>query len=297
MGIAGALVTGAAGVAHFDKSIELAIDGQRAAVHSFGSTVGDVLDSRGISVGAHDLVLPSLDSRVSDGQQIVVRYGRLLTVTVDGVKKEYWTTATNVGDALAELGLRADNAQLSASRSTTLGRSGLTLRINMPKSVTVTHNGKRLGAYGTDVRSVQLAPGPNELLFESPACYSEKVSLPAESASEEVRVRLRWKPALLLVRARSGRLTPSDAVDVVVDGRLVGRAGQVMAIPVGGDEGQQSVSVQVSAQNHHSVTRTTQIRANQLLTIEVGHRRNAVLIRVRLFDDCDSRHCFPLPES
>ena len=150
MGIAGALVTGVAGVAHFDKSIELAIDGQRAAVHSFGSTVGDVLDSRGISVGAHALVLPSLDSRVSDGQQIVVRYGRLLTVTVDGVKKEYWTTATNVGDALAELGLRADNAQLSASRSTTLGRSGLTLRINMPKSVTVTVDGKKVTKSSTE---------------------------------------------------------------------------------------------------------------------------------------------------
>jgi len=138
-----------------------------------------------------------------------------------------------------------------------------------PKSVTVTHNGKRLGAYGTDVRSVQLAPGVNELLFESPACYSEKVSLPAESTTEEVRVRLRWKPALLLVKAHSSKLGAGDPVDVVVDGRIVGRGGQVMAIPVSGDEGQQSVSVQISAQNHHSETRSVQIRANQLLTVDV----------------------------
>ncbi len=138
-----------------------------------------------------------------------------------------------------------------------------------PKSVTVTHNGKRLGAYGTDVRSVQLLPGPNEFVFENPACYSEKVSLPSDSTIEEIRVRLRWKPALLLVKARSAKLGPSNAVDVVVDGRVVGRGGQVMAIPVAGDEGQRAVSVQVSAQNHHSLTRSIQVRANQLLTLEV----------------------------
>ena len=82
-------------------------------------------------------------------------------------------------------------------------------------------------------------------------------------------MRLRWKPALLLVKARSAKLGPSNAVDVVVDGRVVGRGGQVMAIPVAGDEGQQAVSVQVSAQNHHSLTRSIQVRANQLLTLEV----------------------------
>ena len=138
-----------------------------------------------------------------------------------------------------------------------------------PKSVTVSHNGKRLGAYGTDVRSVQLLPGANEFVFENPACYSEKVTLPSDSTVEEIRVRLRWKPALLLVKARSAKLGPIDAVDVVVDGRVVGRGGQVMAIPVAGDEGQQTVSVQVSAQNHHSLTRAVQVRANQLLTLEV----------------------------
>ncbi|HNN54073.1 MAG TPA: serine/threonine-protein kinase [Pseudomonadota bacterium] len=138
-----------------------------------------------------------------------------------------------------------------------------------PKSVTVTHNGKRLGAYGTDVRTVQLGPGPNEFLFESQACYSEKITLPAGSTPEEVRVRLRWKPALLQVRAHSGRLQPSDPVDILVDGHIVGRGGQVMAIPVSADEGHQAVSVQVGAPGHKTHTENVQVRANQLLQLDV----------------------------
>ncbi len=138
-----------------------------------------------------------------------------------------------------------------------------------PKSVTVVHNGKRLGAYGSDVRSVQLAPGLNEFVFENPACYSEKVAIASDSTTEEIRVRLRWKPALLLVKAHGPKLALEEPVDVVVDGRMVGRGNQVMAIPVSSDDGQQAVSVQVSAQGHQSQTRSVQVRANQLLTLDV----------------------------
>jgi serine/threonine-protein kinase len=138
-----------------------------------------------------------------------------------------------------------------------------------PKAVTVVHNGKRLGAYGSDVRSVQLVPGLNEFVFENPACYSEKVAVASDSTTEEIRVRLRWKPALLLVKAISPKLSQEEPVDVVVDGRMVGRGNQVMAIPVSSDDGQQAVSVQVSAPGHQSQTRSVQVRANQLLNLEV----------------------------
>ncbi len=141
-----------------------------------------------------------------------------------------------------------------------------------PKAVTVSHNGKRLGAYDTDVRTVQLQPGINEFLFENPACYSERVTFPADSAPEEIRVRLRWKPALLLVRVHSPRLDEvagAPPVDVVVDGHLVGRAGQVMALPVATDEGKKNVKVQVSAPGHQTAVREVTVHANQLDSLEV----------------------------
>jgi hypothetical protein len=140
-----------------------------------------------------------------------------------------------------------------------------------PKAVTVTHNGKLLGAYGTDVRTVELQPGDNEFLFENPACYSERVALPAGSSTEEIRVRLRWKPALLMVRSYSTREGEAEAppADVMVDGHLVGRSGQVMALPVHADEGSETVKVQVSAPGHQTTTREVLVHANQLTNLDV----------------------------
>jgi resuscitation-promoting factor RpfB len=142
-GVAALVVAaGAVGVAHFDKAVEVSVDGQPTSVHVFGSTVADVLEKQDITVGPHDDVVPSLDTEVSEGDRISVRYGRLLTVTVDGETKEYWTTATTVDGALDDLNIRADGAVLTASRSQSLGRDGLTFAVTTPKKVTVVADGK-----------------------------------------------------------------------------------------------------------------------------------------------------------
>ncbi len=137
-----AVAAGSVGVAHYDKAVEVSVDGRPSSVHVLGSTVADVLDKQDIAVGPHDVVVPSLASSVSDGDHISVRYGRKLTVTVDGATKEYWTTATTVDSALQDLGIRADGAPLSASRSQPLGRGGLTLAVTTPKKVTFVADGK-----------------------------------------------------------------------------------------------------------------------------------------------------------
>lgn len=136
------MVAGSVGVAHYDKAVEVSVDGHSTSVHVLGSTVSDVLDKKDISVGPHDVVVPSLASSVNDGDHISVRYGRKLTVTVDGQTREYWTTATTVDSALRDVGIRADGAVLSASRSQPLGRSGLALALSTPKRVTFVADGK-----------------------------------------------------------------------------------------------------------------------------------------------------------
>ena len=143
------LVAGAIGVSHLDKSVTLSVDGKTSTVHAFGSTVGDILSKQDIRVGSHDVVVPAPGAPVSDGQKVVVRYGRKLTVTIDGTTREYWTTATTVDAALQELGIRADSAKLSASRSQTLGRQGLVLSVTTPKQVVVRVDGKNRTATTT----------------------------------------------------------------------------------------------------------------------------------------------------
>ena len=137
------VAAGSFGVAHLDKAVALSVDGQSSSLHVFGSTVGDALAKKGIKVGEHDQVVPSVGSPLEDGDTISVRYGRKLTVTIDGVAKEYWTTATTVDAALRDLNIRAgSDAKLSASRSQALGRQGLSLSVTTPKAFSVKIGGK-----------------------------------------------------------------------------------------------------------------------------------------------------------
>jgi len=143
------VAAGAVGFAYADKSVDLSVDGKTSAVHVMGGTVDDVLAKQDIKIGPHDVVAPARTASISDGQKVVVRYGRLLSVTVDGQTKQYWTTATTVSSALSELGIRADSAKLSVSRSQTLGRSGLSMSVVTPKAVSVAVDGRTLTADST----------------------------------------------------------------------------------------------------------------------------------------------------
>lgn len=129
--------------AALNNDVTLAVDGTSSEVSTMSRTVGDVLAGEGITVGAHDVVVPSLDSAVSDGSKIAVRYGREVTVTVDGEEKTFWTTATTVNQALASLQLDTAGADLSTSRSAGIGREGMDLTINTVKDITIKSGGKK----------------------------------------------------------------------------------------------------------------------------------------------------------
>ncbi|NAZ82135.1 DUF348 domain-containing protein [Kineococcus sp. R8] len=147
------MVGGTVAFTTFDKDVTLDADGTTSQVSTFAGTVGDVLEAEGVTVGPHDIVAPAPDARLSDGAEIVVRYGRKLTLTVDGQQQVLWTTARTVDEALADLGVRADGARLSASRSEPLGRQGLALDVVTPKPVTVVADGteRPLTSTATDV--------------------------------------------------------------------------------------------------------------------------------------------------
>jgi resuscitation-promoting factor RpfB len=137
------LVAGTAAFASFDKSVDLTVDGRTSTVHAFGGTVADVLADQGISVGEHDIVSPSPASKVDDGDDVVVRFGRQLHVNSDGQERDYWTTALTVDEAIAQLDLRAEGARLSVSRSQPLGRQGLNLELATAKDITLVVGGKK----------------------------------------------------------------------------------------------------------------------------------------------------------
>ncbi|GAA4116840.1 hypothetical protein GCM10022215_16850 [Nocardioides fonticola] len=127
----------------FSTTVTLTLDGHRQTVHTFSGTVGDVLREEGIDLGPHDVVLPDPDETVTDGSAISVRFGRQLTVSVDGQEKTYWVTSTTVAGALGEIGREFTDADLSLSRGGLIDRSGATLDVVTPKTLTVVIGGRK----------------------------------------------------------------------------------------------------------------------------------------------------------
>jgi resuscitation-promoting factor RpfB len=131
------------GYANLNKTVTLSIDGQTTQVRTSADTVSALLSSREIEVTGHDVVAPNLDAKVDDGTRVAVKFGRQVTFTVDGEKQTIWTTATTVNDALDALGMNLAGAELSASRSSGIGRQGLAIIIGTQKQVVIIDAGKK----------------------------------------------------------------------------------------------------------------------------------------------------------
>ncbi len=127
--------------AHFDRCAVMSVDGQLRQVNFFGTNVKDALRAEGIELTEHDIVSPSLESRVNDSDFIAVKFARPVTITVDGKKTTFWTTATTVDDALKQIGLFDPAARLSVDRSLPLGREGITLTATNPHRVQLSVDG------------------------------------------------------------------------------------------------------------------------------------------------------------
>jgi resuscitation-promoting factor RpfB len=131
------------GYANLNKTVTLSIDGQTTQVRTSADTVSALLSSREIEVTGHDVVAPNLDAKVDDGTRVAVKFGRQVTFTVDGAQQTIWTTATTVDDALDALGMDLAGAELSASRSSGIGRQGLAIIIGTQKQVVIIDAGKK----------------------------------------------------------------------------------------------------------------------------------------------------------
>ncbi|MFJ7592025.1 ubiquitin-like domain-containing protein [Streptomyces sp. NPDC097617] len=125
-----------------DKSVRLTVDGVPRTLHTFADDIGELLAAEGLGVGPHDLVAPAARAPLEDGEEVVVRYGRPLRLTLDGQQRQVWTTARTVEGALHQFGIRAEGAYLSAPRTAPVPRAGLALSVRTERSVTFMADGR-----------------------------------------------------------------------------------------------------------------------------------------------------------
>jgi resuscitation-promoting factor RpfB len=195
------VISGGVAYATINKSVTLSVDGTSSEVRAMGAdTVGDLLDSQDLSVGSRDIVAPAVDTEIDDGDTVVVRFARPLTVTVDGQKRTVWTTELSVDRALSAMGIRADGARLSASRSARIERTGMTMWLSTPKQVTLTADG--------DTRRVTTtAPTVGDLLREQ-----RLVLKPTDKLSAVPSAPVTANLAVTVVRITSKRVTRTEDV-------------------------------------------------------------------------------------
>ncbi|WP_369035432.1 ubiquitin-like domain-containing protein [Streptomyces adonidis] len=125
-----------------DKAIELSVDGKPRTLHTFADDVTELLADEGVAVGAHDVVAPAPGTALASGDEVRVHYGRPVRITLDGERRELWTTAQTVDEALRQLGVRAEGAYLSLARSQKIGRQGLTIDVRTERTVTIMADGR-----------------------------------------------------------------------------------------------------------------------------------------------------------
>ncbi|MDI3403486.1 resuscitation-promoting factor [Streptomyces cavernicola] len=125
-----------------DKAVRLSVDGEPRTLHTFADDVGELIAEEGLDVGAHDIVAPAPGAPLASGDEVVVRYGRPVRLTLDGERRQVWTTARTVEGALRGLGVRAEGAYLSVDRSARIARTGLDLDVRTERTVTVMADGR-----------------------------------------------------------------------------------------------------------------------------------------------------------
>ena len=131
------LIAGPLAYVTADKAVTLQVDGVSRVVHTYASTVGDVLAEQGVQVGERDDLSPAADTKLTDGLHVAVIHARPVTLVIDGVANDIWTTALTVSDLSRQLGARFEAAYLSASRYQRIPLNGFMLDVRLPKSVTV----------------------------------------------------------------------------------------------------------------------------------------------------------------
>ncbi|MGF1595955.1 MAG: ubiquitin-like domain-containing protein [Acidimicrobiales bacterium] len=124
--------------------VELSVDGQTRSIETRADSVADLLVDHDITVGDADLVDPPLETGLAEGDSVVVRFARPLTVVIDGSETVHTTTELTVGDALDDAGAPIEGAAVSVPLAETLPLAGVTVEVTTPKSITLDVGGQPL---------------------------------------------------------------------------------------------------------------------------------------------------------
>jgi uncharacterized protein YabE (DUF348 family) len=144
----GLLGLGGGTAAAMSKEVTITVDGQQHEVRTLAGSVAGALSSAGLQANKHDVLAPAADAPISDGSTIALERAKELSLTIDGKKRDVWTTADTVDQALTQLGQDPRALQLSADRSREIPLDGLAVTATPLRTV-------KLSVAGAPAKSVR----------------------------------------------------------------------------------------------------------------------------------------------
>jgi uncharacterized protein YabE (DUF348 family)/transposase len=162
------------------KTVTLVVDDSPMTISTIKSRVIDVVRDNGFAVGDHDDLFPAANQPIRHSDTIVLRRGRPLQVSVDGQqRRQVWTTALTVDDALKQLSM-SDAAPVAASRASRVPLAGMALPVVSAKNVRIID-----GGVASDRRLAAPTVGLLLAAADLPMQQDDKVTPPASTLVTE----------------------------------------------------------------------------------------------------------------
>ncbi|HEY5148719.1 MAG TPA: ubiquitin-like domain-containing protein [Mycobacterium sp.] len=209
------------------KTVTITVDGTAQEVSTLSGSVAGALDAAGLTVSEHDSLAPGADDPISDGSQIALQHGRLLTLTVDGQTRQVWTTATTVERALADLGQNPSAFKLSADRARAIPIDGLSVTALTLHTVTLTNRGAAAATVSTPATTVGALLAEQGIAIGAADRVTPAVDAPLTNG---VAISVVTLPTVSLA------LGTDPAVSQVVEGATVGDALAAAGVTLGADD-------------------------------------------------------------
>jgi uncharacterized protein YabE (DUF348 family) len=80
-------------------------DGAARQIRTRSTTVGELLQDIGVTVGEQDYLLPDSRTRIQSGMAVDVRHARLVTISADGTTREVYVHSQDANEILMEAGV------------------------------------------------------------------------------------------------------------------------------------------------------------------------------------------------
>lgn len=129
--------------------VDITENGEKQTVKTQASTVEELLDQVGITVGEHDALSHSVDIAITDGMKIDYKTAKQIVVSIDGKEQEYYTTFDTIGEFLSDEDLTLSDRDDVSHEGKEPIEDGLHITIDKAYAVAIDDGGKKKKVWTT----------------------------------------------------------------------------------------------------------------------------------------------------